>query len=158
LEGFGEAAIDRLRAGETMVEPAAAAHLTVPLIKGGRLAAFLSVQDEAPRAWDPDDVALVQEVAERTWSAGDRARGERELQASEDRLRQLVEVGPQFVWVMDPGGRMEYVNRRWTEYSGLDLAASADRGALAGAIHEEDRDEMVRRLEEALTAARDFEM
>ncbi len=43
--------------------------LAVPLVKGGRLAALLFAHATAPRAWSGDDIVLVSEVADRTWSA-----------------------------------------------------------------------------------------
>ncbi|HET6725084.1 MAG TPA: ATP-binding protein [Gammaproteobacteria bacterium] len=54
----------------------------VPLIKGGRLVAVLFVHQRKPRAWTDEEVALVKEVAERTWEAVERARVEAELHAA----------------------------------------------------------------------------
>jgi signal transduction histidine kinase len=67
------------------------AFIAVPLLKAGKLAAVLSVYQATPRSWSSDDVALVEETAERTWEAVERARVERELRKSENRFRSSIE-------------------------------------------------------------------
>lgn len=75
---------------------------------------------------------------------------EHALRESEARFRQLAEIGPQFIWITRPDGQIEYVNRRWTEYSGLDLAATNSAAALAGALHPDDHGELMRRWQSSL--------
>jgi len=67
------------------------AYMAVPLVKGGHIAAYLAVNQRTPRSWSDEDVALVEEVAERTWSAVERARVEAALHQSEARYRALFE-------------------------------------------------------------------
>ncbi|MEH3038384.1 MAG: GAF domain-containing protein [Sphingomonas adhaesiva] len=55
----------------------------VPLVKAGRLDGVLIVQHDTPRRWQRDEIALVEEVAERTWSTLNRARAEASLKARE---------------------------------------------------------------------------
>jgi PAS domain S-box-containing protein len=62
------------------------AHVTVPLVKAGRLAALLSVHQATPRLWAGDEIALIEETAERTWAAIERARAEAAVRESEARL------------------------------------------------------------------------
>ena len=89
LEDFGAAFIAGLKQGQAAVindvhadprtcTPEAlalferisfAALIDLPLVKAGRLVAILGVHTRTPRAWRQDEVALVQEVAERTWEA-----------------------------------------------------------------------------------------
>src|SRR3712207_5444904 len=64
----------------------------VPLVKGGRLAAVLFLHFPAPHEWPADEVALVEEVAERTWAAVERARVEAALRTREARYRTLFET------------------------------------------------------------------
>jgi len=51
----------------------------------------------------------------------DRKRAEEKVQQSEGELRQIVDVVPQHIFVLEPDGRFLYVNRRDLEYSGLTL-------------------------------------
>jgi diguanylate cyclase len=65
--------------------------VTVPLVKEGRLVAVLSIHAAAARAWTPNEVAMVEETAERTWAAVERARAEAALRESEEKYRSLFE-------------------------------------------------------------------
>lgn len=51
----------------------------------------------------------------------DRREMEDALRAGEARFRHLAEVVPTLVWVTGEDGRFSYVNRSWTDYTGLDL-------------------------------------
>jgi signal transduction histidine kinase len=66
------------------------AFMSAPLVKEGRLVAALSASVEVPRTWTPDELGLVQETAERTWAAVERARAEAALQRANDALEQRV--------------------------------------------------------------------
>lgn len=66
-----------------------AAHIGVPLMKQGQFVAGLAVHSCVARAWSLEEVALVEETAERTWSSVVRARAEDALAQSEERYRTL---------------------------------------------------------------------
>ncbi|MGF2014989.1 PAS domain-containing protein [Nostoc sp. DedVER01b] len=55
----------------------------VALIKRGRLTAMLGITHSEPRHWIDADLRLLEEVAERTWAAVERARAEESLRESE---------------------------------------------------------------------------
>ncbi|BDI18542.1 hypothetical protein ANSO36C_43440 [Nostoc cf. commune SO-36] len=55
----------------------------VPLVKNGRLIAFLLMADTSIHEWSDDAIALLEDVAERTWAALERARAEAALRESE---------------------------------------------------------------------------
>ena len=118
LEDFGAAFIADLKQGQTTVindvraDPrtgtpkalalferiSVAALIDVPLVKAGRLVAILAVHTRAPRAWRHDEVALAQEVAERTWEAVERARAEQALRESEETLRLALKGSGAGAW------------------------------------------------------------
>ncbi|GAP98769.1 PAS domain S-box protein [Leptolyngbya sp. NIES-2104] len=68
-----------------------AAHIGIPLIKDGEFVAGLAIHNATPRTWTSDEIALVEEVAERTWAAVERARAEANLRKSEEKYRTLFE-------------------------------------------------------------------
>ena len=127
IDDFGPAAMGELRAGRTLVlaDVAADARLSdaerapyaagtvgaavgVPLVRDGRLAVIFGVHQAAPRAWTPDEVALIEEVAERTWAATERARAEAAIHESEERLSLLVANAQEYAFVgTDPAGRIQ---------------------------------------------------
>ncbi|WP_176473047.1 GAF domain-containing protein [Sphingomonas lenta] len=65
--------------------------VSVPLVKDGRLVVILSAQHESARDWTPEEVRLVEELAERTWSTYSRAQAEAALAERERHQRFLVE-------------------------------------------------------------------
>lgn len=90
-------------------------------------------------------------------------RRERELQLAELKLsvRQryvnLAEAIPQIVWTSDPSGELDYTNRRWEEYTGLDLVQSRGTGWLS-AIHPTDAGRCIEAWQEALKTNGTFEI
>jgi signal transduction histidine kinase/ActR/RegA family two-component response regulator len=54
----------------------------VPLVRAGLLRANFNVGHHAARRWSADDIALIADIAERTWDALERARAEQALLAS----------------------------------------------------------------------------
>jgi PAS domain S-box-containing protein len=76
------------------------ADLAVPILKNGRLVAILGIHQSLPRHWTPEDMALVREIAERTWAAVAHARSEKKLQANELQLSQMLKIMPSFSAVL----------------------------------------------------------
>jgi PAS domain-containing protein len=67
------------------------AAVVVPLLKQQHLVAILVANQNTPRAWTPQQVALVEEVAERTWATVERAKAEEALHTRDERSRADLE-------------------------------------------------------------------
>jgi signal transduction histidine kinase/DNA-binding response OmpR family regulator len=109
LEEFNSLSIDRLRKGEKCIvtdinqekmeddeqascqEREIRAYVSLSLIKEGRIAAVLAVHQDEPRAWTEEEISLMEETAERTWSAVDRARAEQMMRSTEDRYSAMMD-------------------------------------------------------------------
>jgi PAS domain S-box-containing protein len=74
---------------------------TVSLIKQGRMLAALYVHSREPRVWTGAEVRLIQDVAERTWDAVERARSETALRGSESQLRLAIDAGRMAAWTLE---------------------------------------------------------
>lgn len=75
------------KAAHSALQLGAAAN--IPLLKNGVLRAVLFVHFQAPHDFTDGEIALMSEVAERTWVEVMRARAEQETQRSEERYRTL---------------------------------------------------------------------
>ena len=64
----------------------------LPVLEQEQLVAMLFVNDRSARAWLPEEVAFLREVAGRTRTATERVRSEAALRASEARLREANET------------------------------------------------------------------
>ncbi|WP_375478882.1 YlcI/YnfO family protein [uncultured Nostoc sp.] len=136
LEDFGRNLTDDHRAGRTAIVPDVtnypkytasekasyrsidiAAHIDVPLIKNDRFVALLAVHQANPRQWTKDEAKQVEETAEQTWAAVERARAEAALRESrtelEGQLRKfnaIVAAIPDFIYTFDLAGRFTYIS------------------------------------------------
>jgi PAS domain S-box-containing protein len=119
--GFGAALLDAYRRGETVVvrdvqtDPRLtaaervsfagrqmAAFVGTTLIKDGQMVAAFGANNVTPRDWTPTEIALVRDVAERTWDAVERARAEASLRTSKERLQFLVTLNASLRFLKDP--------------------------------------------------------
>jgi PAS domain S-box-containing protein len=91
----------------------------VPLVKGDRFVAALGVHQSAPRDWRRHEVALVEETAERTWAAVERARAERALRESEGRLKEAISIETVGVNFFDLFGRITDSNEAFARMTGF---------------------------------------
>jgi PAS domain S-box-containing protein len=90
-------------------------------------------------------------------AAGRRARPREAPREPHPLLEELTEAMPTIAFMSGPDGVPQYVNRRWTEYTGLDLAASRlDRGLL-DVIHPDDRAGMLAAWGHSLETGTEYE-
>jgi PAS domain S-box-containing protein len=94
-----------------------AAGVGVPLTKAGRFVAIINVHSSVARTWTQNEITLIEETAERTWNAVERARAEEALRASEEKYRTLfdtIDEGFARIEVLyDEAGKP--VDMRWLE-------------------------------------------
>ncbi len=134
LRDFGASSISRQREGETshsddvLADPAfdaapwtaidTRAFISVPMMREGRLAASLFVDQRTPRRWSPDEVRLIEAVAARVRDAVERAQAERALRDSEAHLSGIFQqTGAGFAEV-DADGQFLSVNSRFCAMAG----------------------------------------
>ncbi|MBK1839480.1 PAS domain-containing protein [Azospirillum sp. YIM B02556] len=175
MEDFGPEFIAALTHGETVViedvrhdprtdTPSAVASfaqtgigafMSLPLIKGRRLVALMSVHNRLPRRWSAADVAFAGEVAERTWQSVERARAEAALRRNEERLRALLNATSYVLYRMNPD---------WTELRQLDGQGfltdtqSPSTTWLAEYIHPDDQLRVWEVIREAISTKGIFEL
>jgi PAS domain S-box-containing protein len=104
-----------------------------------------------PRSWTPGEVALIEEVAERTWQALERARAEEALAASETQFRTVANLVPDLLWRSLPDSDTTWYNEQWYDYTGQTPETAAGYG-WTDVIHPDDRAESARRYRAALAS------
>ena len=73
-----------------------------------------------------------------------------ELDESEKNLRRAIDVIPALAWFAMPDGSMEYLNKRWRDYTGLSPTETAGWG-FQTAFHPEDREKGIQRCRSLAT-------
>lgn len=168
MNAFGKRLVEMLRSGRTLIltdvdrderitkaeqlvllnaeSPAA---ITVPRVKNCRLVITLTVHDIKPRQWTANEISLVEEVAERTWAAVERAGTEQALRNSEKRLQLIVNLAPDLLWDSEPDGSTNWYNNRWLKYTGQSLEEAIGWGWV-NVIHPDDREASAMRYAQAV--------
>ncbi len=175
LDDFAGPLLEDLRKGRTIryddvgVPPyarpdlaAMAAHgvragLGVPLIVGERIVVVVHVQQEEPRSWTDDEVALVEDVAQRLWDAVERARAAQALRASEERQRMMVELVPAMLWSSGLERDSVRLNERWAAYTGLTKPDTDEDYGWLDIVHPGDRAETRTAFEHAFATGQPLE-
>ena len=128
LDDFGPEIGAALRAGELVViedilhDPRTASWpgrytreaigsvVTVPLVRAGRLSAFLSINRNEPHRWNDDELRFTRDTAERTWTALDGARAQATLRAERDRSRYIFDTIGEGFALLDSDWRIVEMN------------------------------------------------
>ena len=111
----------------------------VPLMRGGVWVASLYANQAEPRQWRPEEVALIEAVAQSAWDAVERAAAVIALRESETKFRAIANSIDPMVWSALPDGYHDYFNDRWYEYTGVPYG-STDGEAWSGIFHPDDQE------------------
>lgn len=74
-----------------------------------------------------------------------------------EQFQQLCDSMPQFVWMSNAKGELQYVNRQWVEYTGLTLEQSQNPENIAAQYHPDDTKAAFDQWAIALTTNQTFE-
>lgn len=157
LEDFGAELAARIREGATVVvedidsDPrpmkdvfegwGLSSVIAAPIVRHGRLVALFAVLHNAPRRWTRSDVALVEQVAERTWHTVENVRAQGELRQSREWLTLALDAGSAAIWQWD----LRSGEIQWSDEHGALIGVKTERRTLTIArwlslVHEDDRD------------------
>ncbi|MCW8194686.1 PAS domain-containing protein [Proteobacteria bacterium 005FR1] len=95
------------------------AYVSIPLVKEGRVVAIFIAHQSTSRDWTRREIKLMEETADRTWAAVERARAEIALRdALQHNTRILESIGDCF-YALDAERRFTYVNAQTEAYLGI---------------------------------------
>lgn len=106
---------------------------------------------------DRDESGQLIGVVIHAYDITERKEVEQALAEALSRYRFLADAMPQMIWTADPEGRLDYVNRRWLETTGMTELAALEPDGWLGAVHFEDREETRSRWHRALVECTPFE-
>jgi PAS domain S-box-containing protein len=177
LADFGPALLADMKAGRTVAIPdlwedprtggpaqrdafgalQARAMLCVPLVKEGRLVAALALLHSQPRPWEAADVALVEQVAERTWFAVEAARAEAQLLESRNVLSLAMRGGRMGAWSRDLVTERVWWSRELEEIFGLSPGSfGGTTDTFRAMVHPDDLPAMASAIGAALHRHEDY--
>jgi len=87
----------------------------------------------------------------------DRKRAEQHLRESEERFRLMADAAPVLIWLSGPDKKRTWFNRTWLEFVGRTMDEELGYGWVEN-VHPDDRDECLRKYNEALDARRPLAM
>jgi PAS domain S-box-containing protein len=106
----------------------ARAVVAAPLIRDGTWVAHLAVLQDRPRDWTPDEIALIEETAARTWAFVERARAEAALRDSEERMRMAIRATGIVTWEWVVSDDRITTSDNFATVYGLPALAGAEEG------------------------------
>jgi PAS domain S-box-containing protein len=131
--------------------------VSVPLLRGGTLAAVLVMCDGRPRAWTTDEARLLEQVAERTLYAVESARAAAALRENRDVLAFAMQAGRMGAWSRDVTMNTVWWSPEIVALFGLPPGdTNYSRERLLSLMAPEDRERLPKAVEEALATRQDY--
>ncbi len=134
-----------------------------PIVVGEQTLGVIEFFSSRTREADSDLLELMATIAgslglfiERKMTEGALRQREAALRRSEERFRQLANSMPQIVWTARPGGSIDFLNRRWTEFTGLPDTVGNDGWKTI--VHPDDAGPAAERWQASLKSGSPFEL
>jgi PAS domain S-box-containing protein len=134
------------------------AFVTVPYFVEGAWTHCFAVTDASRRDWTPADTELLETFARLVFSKLERALAHTTLSESEARFRAMADAVPQIIWITDAQGRVEFFNRQWALYTGIEYAHETAMDVAATVLHPDDAALTMSRFQEAMASGLTFEV
>jgi len=126
------------------------ATICIPLVKEGELTALMAVHHKGPHAWSAEELAVIREVADRSWAHIERVRDEAARADAAERLQLAAAAAQIGTFDYDPVRGTLSWDDRCRALFGLPLDAPVDYGVFLAGVHPEDRERADRAVQDAL--------
>jgi PAS domain S-box-containing protein len=132
--------------------------INVPVTKGDSPVGIFCVAQSSPRVWSEVEVALAEEIAERTWSAVARANAEQSAKEFDQRLRMATEATHLGIWEWNLDTNRIAWNEHHYRMMGIEPGSgTVDASVFFNRIHPEDREHLEEEIRQAVREARVFD-
>jgi PAS domain S-box-containing protein len=122
----------------------------------GNVIGMLSTLFAQPHRPTVRELRLLDLYARHAADSIERNASEDALRRSEARFRQLADLLPQIVWTARPDGTVDYLNRRWAEFTGL--AETVGNEGWAEILHPDEATRAAERWAASMQKGAPFEM
>lgn len=133
-------------------------YIAVPMLRDGRWVAELWISDDVPRHWSEQDVALLQSVAERVWTAVEKLRVHEALRQSEARVRFVGERADVGYWYWDLLNNQMIWSPVCKRLFGLEPDVEITHRRFRDALHPDDRDLLEQTLRASLEGDGEYDL
>jgi PAS domain S-box-containing protein len=123
--------------------------------RSGPLVGILSTHYRTPRGPTARDLGFLDLLARQAADCIERIQTEEALRESEQRFRLLADGSPNIIWVTDAAGNIEFANRAYLEFFGIDRHAVA-RFDWQAMVHPDDRKTYIESFVTALRERQSF--
>ncbi|MBC8108673.1 MAG: PAS domain-containing protein [Anaerolineae bacterium] len=132
--------------------------ICVPLHKDRRFVAAMAVHQRVRRSWSAEEVELVRHVASRCWESIERARIERTLRESEERLAFSIAAGDLGTFFCPMPLGLIVWNAKCKEHFWLPEDADVDFDRFYAILHPEDRERTRKAVELAVFSREGYDI
>ncbi|WP_205678810.1 ATP-binding protein [Aquisphaera insulae] len=178
VSSFGAPLLAAFLAGRTVIEDDAASergrtakelaafaairvrgHVEVPLVKDGHFVAGMTVHYREPHDWREEEVWLIEQTAERTWAAVERARAEADLRDIQSRMEAALAAGAIGTWAWDVSDDRFHGAPSFARIFAVPPAAVAGGpvARIVASVHPDDRDRVSGLVDAAIEAGGRYE-
>jgi two-component system cell cycle sensor histidine kinase/response regulator CckA len=158
--GIGDARIDPLTEDSRFADIGTISLVGAPIMRDGMWRAGFYVNHAEPRVWDPEEIALVREVADITWDAVERVHAESALRKSEERLGFALDAGGGIgAWDWDIPNDRVYSSEQFASLFSVNpqhAAAGAPLAEFVRSIHPDDARHVGDAIQQAIQTGGNF--
>lgn len=128
--------------------------ICMPFLKEGRLTALMAIHHRGPHVWTSQELALLEEVTERSWAHIERVRSDEAARHAADRLTLATKAARIGIWDYDPVSDVLRWDNRCKQLFGLSPEATVTyEGTFLAGLHPGDRDRVHEAVSKALNPA-----
>ncbi|WP_374294478.1 PAS domain-containing protein [Sphingomonas sp.] len=98
-----------------------------PIVERGRTVAILYVNDNVPREWTPEELQFIADAGNRTWTALERRRAEKEARETATFLSSVLAASTDCIKVVELDGRLSFMSE-----GGMKVMDISDFNAVKG--------------------------
>lgn len=128
--------------------------LAVPAEEGG---GYRERYWEASHTPVLDEEGNIKYIIQNTYDVTERELVRQAQEVSEEKFKLMTDAVPQLIYTTDKAGNLNYVNQRWTEYTGQTLEEALQDGNWEKAVHPDDLHELQQKRQVSVASGEELQ-